>query len=157
MKLLFNWHTYEIYYKKEIIRLVFLILLFLSFVCMCVYVKTLPKIVHILLVIIVIYLPFMWCWSIWRISEINENKKKSMPISKEYYSKLNFEFPNCKFLVYANKKYVECDTIDFEYEEVILLRINNKHFKKKEIKKILNNKWDIFLLYNHKVLWSWNR
>ena len=80
-----------------------------------------------------------------------------MPISKEYYSKLNFEFPNCKFLVYANKKYVECDKIDFEFEEVILLRINNKHFKKKEIKKILNNKWDIFLLYNHKVLWSWNR
>ena len=58
----------------------------------------------------------MWCWSIWRISEINKNKKKSMPISKEYYSKLNFEFPNCKFLVYANKKYIECDAIDFEYE-----------------------------------------
>ncbi len=140
MKLLFNWHTYEIYYKKEIIRLVSLILLFLSFVFMCVYVKTLPKIVHILLVIMVIYLPFMWCWSIWRISEINKNKKKSMPISKEYYSKLNFEFPNCKFLVYVNKKYIECDTVDFEYEEIILLRINNKHFKKKEIKKILNNK-----------------
>lgn len=63
-----------------------------------------------------------------------------MPISKEYYSKLNFEFPNCKFLVYVNKKYIECDTVDFEYEEIILLRINNKHFKKKEIKKILNNK-----------------
>ena len=63
-----------------------------------------------------------------------------MPISKEYYSKLNFEFSNCKFLVYANKKYIECDTIDFEYEKIVLLRINNKHFKKKEIKKILNNK-----------------
>ena len=75
MKLLFKIRTYEVSYKNEIIRFVSLVMLFAAIAIVSLSWKGKPRYLHIIFSCLAIYLPFMFCWSGLRMSQIQDNKK----------------------------------------------------------------------------------
>ena len=143
MKILFTMKSYEITYKREVIRLVSLILIFLSLVFVGILWKSMPKIVNDFVFCILIYLPFMLGWSVLRLSQISDNKGNSIKMKKDDFYEIVQTYPASKFLILNDEKYVIYNPSIELQDEIILLRKDNKYLKKEDINNLLSEREDV--------------
>ena len=127
MNILFTMKSYEITYKREVIRLVSLIILFASIAVISLLWKSKPECLHIMFSCLAIYLPFMFVWSGLRLSQISENKEHSIKMKKDEFYEIMQTYPASKFLILNGKKYVIYNPSIELQDEVILLRKDNKY------------------------------
>jgi len=145
--ILFRHWTYEIFYKREVIRLCLLISIFfviLLFRIYCPFNYADSIIFKIILLIILIQFPYYVLFSVARLAQIKNNYANSFEVDDKTLNIIRKTFPNKTIYLYLKKHYF-CLTKNkpIPCGHFLLIRIGREELSKekilKEIKKSNND------------------
>lgn len=135
--MIFRHWTYEINYKREVVRLCLLLstfIIILFFRIYCFYNYNEPVAFKIILLFVLLQFPYYVLFSIARLSQIKQNYSNSFEVDDKSLNVIRKTFPNKTIYLYSKKKYISLSKNKVApLGKFLLIRIGREKLNKEKI------------------------